>query len=186
MVGNVNVTAEKVIFLDIDGVLNDEGDRLKKGVYIEDEMVARLKKIVEATGAQIVLSSSWRKAYFDYLENLENGVENNQAELNMLHDILKRYDLSISGRTDYISSGPYARPAEIRAWLATANDVKSFIILDDDDFWAWNWLSDRFVMTKKRGENGTWIRGLDDEHIVRAVDILNRKNQIPKHETMPW
>ena len=35
MVGNVNVTAEKVIFLDIDGVLNDEGDRLKKGVYIE-------------------------------------------------------------------------------------------------------------------------------------------------------
>ena len=33
MVGNVNVTAEKVIFLDIDGVLNDEGDHLKKGVY---------------------------------------------------------------------------------------------------------------------------------------------------------
>ena len=58
MADKMYVTSDKVIFLDIDGVLNDEGKNLKRGVYIDEEMTARLKKIVEATGAQIVLSSS--------------------------------------------------------------------------------------------------------------------------------
>ena len=168
------VTSDKVIFLDIDGVLNDEGANLRNGVYIDNDMVIRLKKIVEATGAQIVLSSSWRKAYFDFLENLENGLESNQAELIMLHDMFEQHGLQIKDRTEYISSGPYARPAEIRAWLASAYDIKSFVILDDDDFWAWNWLSDRFVMTKRHGEDGSWVRGLDDENVTQAIAILNK------------
>lgn len=58
MADKMYVTSDKVIFLDSDGVLNDEGKNLKRGVYIDEEMTARLKKIVEATGAQIVLSSS--------------------------------------------------------------------------------------------------------------------------------
>ena len=53
---------EKVIFLDIDGVLNDEGEEREKGVYIDETRVQRLASIVEQTGAEIVLSSSWRRA----------------------------------------------------------------------------------------------------------------------------
>ncbi len=50
---------EKVIFLDIDGVLNrDDG-----GVKIEEEFVKRLAHIVEETEAEIILSSSWRGMY---------------------------------------------------------------------------------------------------------------------------
>lgn len=47
---------EKAIFLDIDGVLNDD----HFGIKIEEERVALLAKIVKETGASIVLSSSWR------------------------------------------------------------------------------------------------------------------------------
>lgn len=45
----------KVIFLDIDGVLNTNSDR-----NISDEKLIFLSELVSKTGAEIVLSSSWR------------------------------------------------------------------------------------------------------------------------------
>ena len=56
----------KIIFLDIDGVLNSSEYRKRMGRKYYSEIIDRskmplLKKIVEATGAKIVLSTSWRK-----------------------------------------------------------------------------------------------------------------------------
>ena len=50
----------KVIFLDVDGVLNsvDTSEVFQGFVGIDDKLVSKLRKIVRATGAQIVLSSS--------------------------------------------------------------------------------------------------------------------------------
>lgn len=45
----------KIIFLDIDGVLNTNSDR-----NISDEKLIFLSELVSKTGAEIVLSSSWR------------------------------------------------------------------------------------------------------------------------------
>lgn len=67
---------EKVIFLDIDGVLNDENNTTPN--YVNEQMVQRLKKIIDATGAEVILSSSWRHAfenYFSYIES-EEGQQN--------------------------------------------------------------------------------------------------------------
>ena len=53
----------KVIFTDIDGVLNEDTTptRTKSHVlFIDKEKLLRLKRIVDATGAKIVLSSTWR------------------------------------------------------------------------------------------------------------------------------
>ena len=51
----------KVIFLDIDGVLNNQTLLYHYGLdYIDGDMVELLKHVVSATGAEIVLSSSWR------------------------------------------------------------------------------------------------------------------------------
>lgn len=47
-------SARKVIFLDIDGVLNQDNG----GPKIEECFVKRLAYIVEETGAELVLSSS--------------------------------------------------------------------------------------------------------------------------------
>ena len=54
----------KIIFLDVDGVLNSQ-DLLErcgedKLVPIDEENIRCLKEIVDETGAEIVLSSSWR------------------------------------------------------------------------------------------------------------------------------
>ena len=53
----------KVIFLDIDGVLNCRSSKSRCGCYIgiDNDKVKRLRQIVEATGAEIVLCSSWKK-----------------------------------------------------------------------------------------------------------------------------
>lgn len=70
----------KVIFLDIDGVLNtartfrrqhkiwkETGER---GLEIDEFRVFYLQKIVEQTGAIIVLSSSWRNFLLKKMVNL--------------------------------------------------------------------------------------------------------------------
>ena len=54
----------RVIFLDIDGVLNRTVKAAQ--VVVVPELVARLKRICDETGAQIVLSTFWR-AFDSYI-----------------------------------------------------------------------------------------------------------------------
>ena len=52
----------RYLFLDIDGVLNTDELLIKHGIdFICDDRVAILKKIIDSTGAFIVLSSDWRR-----------------------------------------------------------------------------------------------------------------------------
>ena len=68
----------KVIFLDIDGVLNSDEyfDRIKNleitGIeeQIDIKKVELLKKAIDETGAKVVLSSSWR--YTRKAQDLKN------------------------------------------------------------------------------------------------------------------
>ena len=62
---------KKIIFLDFDGVLNTEHNQNmhmyhgkpwkdKHGAFFDPDAVAELKRIVEETGADIVIESSWK------------------------------------------------------------------------------------------------------------------------------
>lgn len=52
----------KLIFIDVDGVLNNPGDFQNRigGYPLNPAMIARLVKLVKDTGAGLVVSSSWR------------------------------------------------------------------------------------------------------------------------------
>ena len=50
---------KKVIFLDVDGVLNSSRT-LHEDISSEDDLILNLKELVDKTGAKIILSSSWR------------------------------------------------------------------------------------------------------------------------------
>ena len=54
----------KVIFLDVDGVLNSndwlENNRVRKENSVNPEKVKLLAEIVQNTNAEVVLSSTWR------------------------------------------------------------------------------------------------------------------------------
>lgn len=165
----------KVIFLDIDGVLKQED----YDAEFQDECFARLKRIVDATGAIIILSSSWRISYWDFVEK---GYRTDSQSILDLYNHFEKYGLKVSGRTDYTErSGPESRPYEIRKWLADKRDVESFCIIDDDDFYMWKWLSQFVVITRVRKESERsypeWECTLSDADADKAIEILNRNNK---------
>lgn len=112
---------KRVVFLDIDGVLNGTlyRDGLSKTIQvvampdIDPACVDLLNAITRRTGAQIVLTTWWRRhaPWMPLLQHLKQaGVE-----------------------ADIVGSTPAkkTRAEEIRAWLA-ANAVDSYVILEDD------------------------------------------------------
>lgn len=83
---------EKVIFLDIDGVLNTSFTKYRDEI-LDDFRLDYLAKIVNKTRAKIVLTSTWRynisKNFFSF------KAYNNSAK--KLIELLKRRGLKISG-----------------------------------------------------------------------------------------
>ncbi len=159
---------KKVIFLDIDGVLNDDGEnRDKKGVMIDDYFVRNLSTIIEKTGAEVILSSSWRYGFISYAHHNFDGSD---KSMEALLECLDRYHIKIAGSTPLYFNGPDGRPFEVRAWLCQRPDIEKFVILDDETFWKWNWLELHVVCTScmKTGR-GT---GLDRECVHNAILIL--------------
>ncbi len=106
----------KILFLDIDGVLNHRGGPVENGIYIIDpSLLPLLKHIVNETDCKIVLSSTWRILK-------ENRVK------------VQRSLRSIG--TEFIDVTPRGmgvpRSDEIRTWLQDHPETKDFAILDDD------------------------------------------------------
>ena len=156
----------KVIFLDIDGVLNDQTFLHH---YVDTEIdrtrVVRLAEIVKATGAVIVLSSSWR-VLPDELDETDIWVW--EQLINILHE----YDMSIYDRTPVIGMD---RPLEIKTWLDQhKGQVEAFVSLDDDfrkEDYAKHDIEHCLVKTSFYcGEHG--LGGLQSEHVQKALEIL--------------
>lgn len=112
----------KVIFLDVDGVLNSyeyfektKGLNLQ-GIYqdIDVEKIKLLKKAVDETGAKVVLTSSWRYT--------KNAIK--------LKELLKEYEIFVDA-TPFIEN---KRGLEIKKWLLDNQNVDDFVILDDEIF----------------------------------------------------
>lgn len=178
----------KVIFLDIDGVLNDDD---YTGIKVHEDKVKLLAKLVNATDADIVISSSWRYYIRQYILRISEGEEipPDMAPVRLLTSLFERYNLKISGFTPELSSGPDARPMEIRAWLINQINIDSFVILDDDNFWTWKWMDRYFIRTATKqpgrnelGRHRDEVRGLTEAHVQKAIEILNSKIQKEEKE----
>ena len=134
----------RVIFLDIDGVLNandDFGGKKKPNPYVSSDdgyrycgistsKVRRLKWIVDKTDAKIVLVSSWKGDYEDYLKNHTNRVGK------YLYNKLRKQELRIFDTTYRFSLDFHSyRGTEISTWLANQKEpVESWVVLDDEIF----------------------------------------------------
>ena len=158
----------KVIFLDVDGVLNSEVSREQErnnfDNWMEHEVsemhVNNLKKIVDATGAQIVLSSSWR---FDHPKATGRDFIVDPL-MKVLDRKLKAVGLDIIDVTPDLRGK--IRGAEIQDWLDRHSEVERFVILDDD--------VDMKDEQKPFFVNTTFKNGLTDELSNKAIEILNK------------
>jgi len=156
----------KVIFLDVDGVLNGNNTKEKiPGVGllgIEDEKVEKLQKIVDATGAEIILSSTWRNDWWP-TPNLENLPRHGQY----LVSKLEKYGLTISGKTK--ETHFEYRGQEILDWVEKHNP-DAWVVLDDIKFGSFDYeVLFHFVQTDPT------VDGLTDENVEKAIEILGTR-----------
>ena len=129
----------KVLFLDIDGVLNPKWWYRKKHVDIyggafDPKAVANLAQIIEKTGAEIVISSSWKELGLSKLRNMwkERKLPGKIVDVTpdyMTDEMLLNADLNDTD-IDHL----YIRGSEIKGWLKMHGaDVSHYVIIDDMD-----------------------------------------------------
>ena len=132
----------KIIFLDIDGVLNsdtwDKTDTFKNGIYpfkhFDPKAVSLFNKIISETNASVVLSSTWRLKY--NIEEMRNIFAKVGIKCNLI-DFTP--DLKINN--NYVVRGN-----EILKWCKDNKDIigcrftdyTDFVIIDDNsDMLLW-------------------------------------------------
>ena len=126
----------KIIFLDIDGVLNtmdgirasmEEYRQTGKGQLVRFDVraVGNLNSLIEQTGAVIVISSSWR--YGLSIDEMQGKLEKHGVRGTVI-------DLTPSifpaDRHGWQNPG---HGAEIAGWLSSQKEEFRYVILDDDE-----------------------------------------------------
>jgi hypothetical protein len=164
----------KIIFLDIDGVLNstlyyenlefkeikaDQNDRFLNKLYdIDEKAISFLNHLIKNTGAKIVISSTWRK---------NTAIE----ELTKLFK-MKGFIGEIIDYTPRLGEGNL-RGNEILKWIENnitligqlRHEYRSYVIFDDDSDMLY-WQRNNFILIDG-------YVGLTPNNVYKAEYILN-------------
>jgi hypothetical protein len=137
----------KVVFLDIDGVLNSTRSTFVKiGPSVEHlpfaakaafaarfalmcadpVCVALVNRLLIDTGATLVLCSSHRKFFMD-----EHTSYGSQEHLRRLRTYLEIMGVRVTATFDITPELHTARGHEVQAWIDTNGDPERYVILDD-------------------------------------------------------
>lgn len=151
----------KVIFLDFDGVIVWWGYNPHPGGILQPDpdKVDLLNAIVEATGAVVVVSSTWRigRSRTELAEILAEAGFRGTVRGCTPDGVRTAGGLRIA----------YPRAEEIRTWLRgwPGKPVESFVAIDDEDMRKA--FGERMILI----ENGM-SRGIQPHHAERAIDVL--------------
>ncbi len=135
-------------------MLNFNGCRDKIGglYFVNDNRIKLLKEIIDATRAQIVLSSTWRIGWYDR----DYGLHSPHVEdFNKLEEKLNESGITFISRTPILPSG--YRGEEIKSWLDNwmGEPVESFV----------KPFMDRLVQT-------SFNKGLQQKNVDKAIQLL--------------
>ncbi len=149
----------KIIFLDIDGVLNTAENFVEGNLpsnptmeeinlsMLDERLIKNLNTIIEETGAKVVVSSTWR---------MGRSIE----ELKCLLD-KKGFVGEIIGKTPILNDD---RGIEIQKFIDESSfNIDSFTILDDDSDMCH--LMDKLIQTN-------FIEGLNNITVKNAIKML--------------
>ncbi len=162
----------KIIFLDFDGVLNTEhyqgllryqGEpwQDEHGAFFDPNAVKQLRRIIDATGADIVIESSWKYLGLDAMKelwkvrNLPGRVIDITPSSVSDEYLLKNLDATMI----------HCKGMEIASWLSEqAEDIRYAII--DDEYVILDSQLPHFILTNP-------YEGITEEQTNRAISILN-------------
>lgn len=146
----------KIVFLDCDGVVSPFGG----GGFFSRPHMARVKKILDATGAKIVLSSSWRMSEFGRSEVTKQLVANGMP--------------TFMACTPNLEGRP--RACEILEWVKDNKErlnIVNFVALDDINLAA---LAPDKPFFRKHAVCTDGKNGLTDEDAAAAIEMLRDEN----------
>ena len=165
---------KKIIFLDIDGVLNTKWwytqmnrntPKDKYGYTFDPKAVANLRRIVEDTGSDIVISSSWKCMGLSEMEEMWD-VRNLPGKIVGITPNSVSDEMLLNADIDSIELF-HIRGEEIKEWMARhGKQVSNYAIIDDMN----NMLTEQqshFVQTDPEV-------GITKEDADNAIRILNR------------
>jgi hypothetical protein len=174
----------KIIFLDVDGVICTGRLRFNG---LDPIPMGHLKRIIDETGAKVVISSSWRRRELEKTKSLfpEWLQEHIIDQTVFKHDYCKPTLQTYRGNEiqtwihDHLDFPWYGYP-ELQENYTTRNEDGSFkimnsnyanvdytyVILDDDSDMLY-WQKDNFVITNHK-------KGLNKRNANKAIRILNK------------
>jgi len=164
----------KILFLDVDGVLNCShtfqrrhnallitNTAVKREEFawplghLDEELIPRLNDIVEQTDCKIVISSSWRiSTEFPYFKGwlVYRGF---------------KYPDAIIDKTPNLPMLDNCRGEEIKTWLVKHPEVTQYAILDDD-------ICDIQPVHPNNYVNTDGKEGLTNEKVKETINLLNK------------
>ncbi len=163
----------KVIFLDVDGVLNSDEyfnnlkNLKKQGIESEVDVdkIILLKSAVDRIGAKVVLVSSWR-----YTKNGE-----------ALKALLSEHGI-VADITPYINN---ERGLEIKKWLEDHPDTEDFVVLDDEVFDSYDEMLMPKLIKISNGNGINFGEGLQQKDIDEIIQRLGEREngEVPSEGT---
>ena len=150
----------KIIFLDFDGVLNTEHYQGllqyqgkpwqdEYGAFFDPKAVKQLKRIIDATDADIVVESSWKYLGLDAMKEL--------WEVRNLPGTIIDITPSLLGKN---------KGVEIASWLSKYAKQDIRYVIMDDEYVILDSQLPHFILTNP-------YEGITEEQANRAISMLN-------------
>lgn len=147
----------RILFLDIDGVLNSyQWYKGHKKYPLNPYCVSLLNKIIDETNAKVVISSAWRVSMTGTLKCLKRAGFNGE----------------VIGSTPFFMMDEWrddkSRGAEINQWLSLNKgiEIENYIILDDRKDFTEDQLSHTIIIDRNTG--------ITEKDANTAIIMLNK------------
>lgn len=165
---------KKIIFLDFDGVLNTgyyqgllkyQGQPWQDeyGAFFDPNAVKQLKRIIDATGAEIVVESSWKYLGLDAMKELWK-VRNLPGKIIDITPSSVSDDYLLNADLD---SMHLCKGMEIAFWISEYGSQDTRYVIIDDECVVLDSQAPYFIKTDSH-------KGLTNDQADKAIYILNR------------
>ncbi|MCK9575616.1 MAG: HAD domain-containing protein [Candidatus Pacearchaeota archaeon] len=179
----------KIIFLDIDGVLNIPWQATTKqdryGDIFHPDFVRNLAILIDATDAKIVMTSTWKDAGLQTMQNMWNDRELPGELIDITPSAVYAYNFITNNGGGIVDFDDIRRGDEIDVWITKHLDkinIESFVIIDDINGY-YDYQQEVFVQTANNFDVNIHrdnIRGfgLTEGCVERAIAILDTDEYI--------
>ena len=161
----------KIIFLDVDGVLNskfwdnDHQREISEGKHVDLEAVKLLGTLVKRTNAKLILHSEWRFWFDETMKPL-------RTEADFLANTMKEAGITIAGVTPDLTTEEIRKTKkfslvkadEILLWLDDNSSFTKWVVLDDLDL-------HNEEVARHQVKTDSEI-GLTEKDVEKAIEIL--------------